>query len=240
MPVAGRARRTDDAGHLRLRLRDELRQADRRGQAGGCRPGPRGAGGLPRPEVAASMLEVEDLRVCYGNIQAVRGVDLSVAPGKVTLVLGANGAGKTTTLKAIAGLEPPVAGAVTLEGGDITGLAPHKMVGRALAGARGAAGVRARSPWRRTCGWAATPRTRRPPARPWPGPRDVPDPAGARDSPAGPLSGGEQQMLVFGRALMAQPTYHAARRALDGTRTGGRRRHRWPRFLRWRTPASAS
>ena len=56
------------------------------------------------------MLEVSDLHVSYGKVEAVRGVSLTVKPGKVTLVLGANGAGKTTTLKAIAGLEKPTVG----------------------------------------------------------------------------------------------------------------------------------
>ena len=74
------------------------------------------------------MLEISDLHVSYGNVQAVRGVGMTVTPGKVTLVLGANGAGKTTTLKAIAGLEKPISGTVDLDGEDITGLAPHKVV----------------------------------------------------------------------------------------------------------------
>jgi branched-chain amino acid transport system ATP-binding protein len=53
------------------------------------------------------MLEVSDVHVSYGKVEAVRGVSLTVKPGKVTLVLGANGAGKSTTLKAVAGLEKP-------------------------------------------------------------------------------------------------------------------------------------
>src|SRR6476661_6683930 len=79
------------------------------------------------------MLEINDLHVNYAHVEAVRGVSVTVRPGKVTLVLGPNGAGKTTTLKAIAGVHPPVSGTVMLEGADITGLAPHAIVRRGIA-----------------------------------------------------------------------------------------------------------
>ena len=79
------------------------------------------------------MLEIADLHVNYAHVEAVRGVSLSVNPGKITLVLGPNGAGKTTTLKAVAGLEPPASGTVTLDGKDITGFAPHAIVRRGVA-----------------------------------------------------------------------------------------------------------
>ena len=62
------------------------------------------------------MLHVRDLFVSYGSVAAVRGISVSVAPGSVTLMLGANGAGKTTTLRAIAGLHKPVSGEVDIDG----------------------------------------------------------------------------------------------------------------------------
>ena len=67
------------------------------------------------------MLEITDLYAGYGQIEAVRGLSLSVDPGRVTLLLGANGAGKSTTLRTVAGLHPPTAGTVVLNGVDVTG-----------------------------------------------------------------------------------------------------------------------
>ncbi len=90
------------------------------------------------------MLEISNLHVNYGPIEAVRDVSLSVSPGKVTLVLGANGAGKSTTLKAVAGLDKAPVGSGPAGGKDITGQpgAPHRQA-RHRARAGGAAGVRA-------------------------------------------------------------------------------------------------
>ena len=76
------------------------------------------------------MLEVNDIHVSYGKVEAVRGVSLTVKPGKVTLVLGANGAGKSTTLKAVAGLEKPTSGTIVLDEKPITWLPPHAIVRR--------------------------------------------------------------------------------------------------------------
>jgi branched-chain amino acid transport system ATP-binding protein len=154
------------------------------------------------------MLEVEDLHVSYGNVQAVRGVGMQVTPGRVTLVLGANGAGKTTTLKAIAGLEKPVSGTVTLDGEDITGLAPHKVVrhgislvpeGRRVFGPLTVAENLRMGAY--TADKATTAQTLERVHEMFP---ILAERAG---SAAGLLSGGEQQMLAFGRALMSQPTF---------------------------------
>src|SRR5918993_3461628 len=79
------------------------------------------------------MLTVTDLHVAYGKIEAVRGVGLSVDQGRITLVLGANGAGKSTTLKAIAGMVPAQRGSVVLDGAEVLGQAPHRLVRRGLA-----------------------------------------------------------------------------------------------------------
>src|ERR671928_29039 len=66
-----------------------------------------------------ALLEIDDLHVHYGNIQAVRGISLSVAEGEIVAVLGSNGAGKTTTLRAIAGLLRPAAGRIMFNGVDV-------------------------------------------------------------------------------------------------------------------------
>jgi branched-chain amino acid transport system ATP-binding protein len=152
------------------------------------------------------MLEIDDLHVSYAHVEAVRGVSVSVQPGKVTLVLGPNGAGKTTTLKAVAGLEPPVSGTVTLDGTDITGLAPHAIVRRGVAlvpEGRRVFGPLTVAENLRLGGYTAS--------------KSQFDETLARvndmfpilaersEQPAALLSGGEQQMLAFGRALMSQP-----------------------------------
>jgi len=152
------------------------------------------------------MLEIADLHVNYAHVEAVRGVSLSVNPGKITLVLGPNGAGKSTTLKAVAGLEPPVSGTVTLDGKDITGFAPHAIVRRGVAlvpEGRRVFGPLTVAENLRLGGYTAS--------------KSEFDDTLARvyemfpilqersEGAAALLSGGEQQMLAFGRALMSQP-----------------------------------
>jgi branched-chain amino acid transport system ATP-binding protein len=153
------------------------------------------------------MLEVTDLHAGYGNIEAVRGVNLSAAAGRVTLVLGANGAGKTTTLKAIAGLHAPTSGRVTLEGADITGLPAHKIVRKGIAlvpeGRRVFAPLSVAENLRLGGHTASRGDFERTLAHCY---EMFPILSERRDSAAGLLSGGEQQMLAFGRALMSQPT----------------------------------
>jgi branched-chain amino acid transport system ATP-binding protein len=152
------------------------------------------------------MLQITDLHVSYGAIEAVRGVGLEVKPGKVTLVLGANGAGKSTTLNAVAGLHPPVSGTVTLDGEDITGIAAHKAVARGIAlvpeGRRVFGPLTIAENLRLggyTAGKAEFEETL---ARVY---EMFPILHERRNGAAGLLSGGEQQMLAFGRALMSQP-----------------------------------
>jgi branched-chain amino acid transport system ATP-binding protein len=152
------------------------------------------------------VLEIADLHVRYATAEAVRGVSLSASPGRVTLVLGANGAGKTSTLRAAAGLVPVHAGRVTLDGRDVTGLAPHRIVragtvlvpeGRRVfapltveenlvLGGYTVSRERSAEALERVYGMFPILRER-------------------RGGPAGLLSGGEQQMLAFGRALMSSP-----------------------------------
>lgn len=151
------------------------------------------------------MLEIEDLRVSYGNVQAVRGVSMGAAPGRITLVLGANGAGKTTSLNAVAGLLKPDSGRITLNGQSITGMAPHKIVRRGVAlvpEGRRVFGPLTVAENLRMGAYTARTGMAETLARVHEMFPILKERAG---SPAGLLSGGEQQMLAFGRALMSQP-----------------------------------
>jgi branched-chain amino acid transport system ATP-binding protein len=152
------------------------------------------------------VLEIRDLHVRYGKVTAVNRVSAAAAPGMVTLMLGANGAGKTTTLRAAAGLVPVHSGTVTLDGRDITGRAPHKIVrdGAVMVpeGRRMFASLTVAE--NLTLGGYTVPKQKAEQNR-----RSVlemfPILAERGREPAGLLSGGEQQMLAFGRALMSSP-----------------------------------
>jgi branched-chain amino acid transport system ATP-binding protein len=154
------------------------------------------------------MLEVEDLRVSYGKARAVRGVALSVSPGRITLELGPNGAGKTTTLRTICGLLKPATGRVILDGRDITRQAPHLIVRRGISMVP--EGRQVFAPLTvlenlRLGGYTASRSARAATLQ------QVfslfPVLADRRQQQAGLLSGGQQQMLAFGRALMAEPRF---------------------------------
>jgi branched-chain amino acid transport system ATP-binding protein len=80
-----------------------------------------------------TLLTVEGLRVGYGKVEVLHGVDLTVAPGEIVALLGSNGAGKTTTLRALSGLEPVRGGAIALDGRAINGLAAHRIAALGLA-----------------------------------------------------------------------------------------------------------
>jgi branched-chain amino acid transport system ATP-binding protein len=151
------------------------------------------------------MLEIQDLHAGYGKISAVRGISLSVRPGSVTLVLGANGAGKTTTLRTVAGLHPPESGEVLLDGSRITGLAAHKVVRRGVVlvpeGRRVFAPLTVQENLRLGAYTAAGKESANM-ERVY---EMFPILRERRSGAAGLLSGGEQQMLAFGRALMSDP-----------------------------------
>ena len=80
-----------------------------------------------------AMLEVKDLHVYYGMIQAIKGISFEVNQGETIALIGANGAGKTTTLHTITGLLAPKKGSVVFEGQDITKMPAHKIVGLGMA-----------------------------------------------------------------------------------------------------------
>ena len=156
------------------------------------------------------MIEVTDLDVSYGKIQALRRVSLRVAPGEIVALLGANGAGKTTLVKAVCGLLPKQAGAVRLGGEDITRLQTAEIARRGLALVPDGRRLFGPLPVLDNLMLGAYVRLAR--LRPDDVETDLeavfalfPRLAERRRQAAGTLSGGEQQMLAIGRALMARP-----------------------------------
>ena len=155
------------------------------------------------------LLELEDIHVHYGKVEALKGVSLTVDEGEIVTLIGGNGAGKSTTLKTISGLRPVTSGRIRFQGDDIVGVPAYRLVERGISQAPEGRGI-------------------------FPGMRVVENlemgayaRAGGRSAlaedfdrvfqlfprlkersrqPGGTLSGGEQQMLAIGRALMARPT----------------------------------
>ncbi|HUZ52385.1 MAG TPA: ABC transporter ATP-binding protein [Streptosporangiaceae bacterium] len=158
-----------------------------------------GAAGL-----AGALLEVRDLNVHHGQLQAVHGVSLDVPAGTVHAMIGANGAGKSTLLRTIAGLHRPTSGSVLLDGTDVTGLRPEQRV---------AAGIVMVPEGRRLFPSLTVEENLlvgRTSARPGPwtieAVYDLFDwMRDRRGQHAAQLSGGEQQAVAIGRALVANP-----------------------------------
>jgi branched-chain amino acid transport system ATP-binding protein len=154
-----------------------------------------------------SLLDVEGLRISYGGINAVKGIDLKVERGEMVALIGANGAGKTSTLKAICGLLPPAGGRVRLDGRDVTGAPSYTLVEQGLALVPEGRGVFGRMQVEENLEMGAYTRrngaaVRRDLARVY---QLFPRLHERRRQLAGTLSGGEQQMLAIGRALMGAP-----------------------------------
>jgi len=153
------------------------------------------------------LLEVRGLKVSYGGINAVKGVDLDVAEGELVTLIGANGAGKTTTLKALAGLLRPAAGRIHYNGIDITARPAFELVRQGLALVPEGRGVFGRLTVEENLAMGAY--SRRDRARITTDFDRVygllPRLAERRRQHGGTLSGGEQQMLAIGRALMSRP-----------------------------------
>ena len=155
-----------------------------------------------------ALLEVKDLRVFYGNIEALKGVSIHVDAGEIVAILGGNGAGKTTTLRTISGLQRPRSGSINFNGKNLVGQSAHNIVGLGLShvpeGRRifnvltvqenlnlGGYLIRSKGHLvkeRKDAVYTLFPRL-----------------AERRLQLAGTMSGGEQQMLAIGRALMAEP-----------------------------------
>jgi branched-chain amino acid transport system ATP-binding protein len=154
------------------------------------------------------LLEVKDLKVSYGKIQAIKGITLNVKQGEIVTLVGANGAGKTTLLKTISGILKPSDGVINFEGKDIQGIAPHDRVIEGLCQAPEGRGIfpgmtvlenlemgkYARKDWKNELKedldrmYHLFPRLKE-----------------RQNQAGGTLSGGEQQMLSIGRALMSRP-----------------------------------
>jgi branched-chain amino acid transport system ATP-binding protein len=154
-----------------------------------------------------ALLELRKLKVAYGGIQAVKGIDLDVARGELVCLIGANGAGKTTTLKGICGLQPVSSGTIHYEGEDVTGRRAFELVRRGLAMVPEGRGVFGALTIEENLAMGAYARNDRAGVR-----SDVdrvftlfPRLAERRRQTAGTLSGGEQQMLAMARALMSKP-----------------------------------
>jgi len=154
-----------------------------------------------------TLLELRGLKVAYGGIKAVKGIDLSVSAGELVCLIGTNGAGKTTTLKAIAGLLPVAADTIRYEGAPIGGTRAFELVRRGLALVPEGRGVFGQLTAEENLAMGAYVRSDAAAVR-----RDLdrvfelfPRLAERRAQSAGTLSGGEQQMLAIGRALMSRP-----------------------------------
>ncbi|MCW2683957.1 MAG: high-affinity branched-chain amino acid transport protein superfamily, ATP-binding [Blastococcus sp.] len=152
-----------------------------------------------------ALLQVENLTSAYGPVRALDGVTLSAEAGKITAVLGANGAGKTTLLRTISGLVRPVSGKVVLDGEDITKAAVEAMVSKGMSHVPEGRGVIAELTVDENLRVGALFRGKVEKSE-YDRVYDIfPRIAERRDNHAHTLSGGERQMLVIGRALLAQP-----------------------------------
>ncbi|GAA2235309.1 ABC transporter ATP-binding protein [Streptomyces amakusaensis] len=155
----------------------------------------------------SALLEVEDLRVAYGKIEAVKGISFQVEAGQVVTLIGTNGAGKTTTLRTLSGLLKPSAGRIVFDGKPLGSVPAHRIVALGLAHSPEGRHIFPRLTITENLQLGAFLRS---------------DKAGiAQDiqrayelfpilgershQAAGTLSGGEQQMLAMGRALMSRP-----------------------------------
>lgn len=155
-----------------------------------------------------AMLEVKDLEVYYGMIQAIKGISFEVNKGEVIALIGANGAGKTTTLHTITGLLSPKKGSVMFEGKDITKIPAHKIVSMGMAHVPEGRRVFADLSVYENLKLGAYTRKDKENLN-----KDLesiyerfPRLAERKNQSAGTLSGGEQQMLAMGRALISKPS----------------------------------
>jgi branched-chain amino acid transport system ATP-binding protein len=152
------------------------------------------------------ILELEDIHTFYGSIHALKGVTLHVDRGEIVTLIGSNGAGKSTTLKTISGITPARQGSVRLGGDEITRTPAHEIVRRGVGHSPEGRRVFSRMTVYENLQMGAF--TRKGPltddiARVY---ELFPRLKERRTQKAGTLSGGEQQMLAMGRALMTQPT----------------------------------
>ncbi len=153
------------------------------------------------------MLELDNVHAYYGHIHALKGISMTVEEGEIVTLIGANGAGKTTTLRTITGLLKPRRGTVKLEGEDLAPYKAHQIVQRGVSMVPEGRGIFAKLTVAENLDMGAYLRNDRDGIK-----EDLekvfalfPRLKERRNQVAGTLSGGEQQMLAIGRALMARP-----------------------------------
>ncbi len=154
-----------------------------------------------------ALLELKDIRTFYGNIQALKGISISVDEGEIVTLIGANGAGKTTTLMSICGITPIREGAIFLNGKDISRISPNKIVQMGVSQVPEGRRIFPQLTVSENLDMGAFLRSDKEGIK-----RDIeevfsifPRLAERRNQLGGTLSGGEQQMLAVSRALMANP-----------------------------------
>jgi branched-chain amino acid transport system ATP-binding protein len=152
-----------------------------------------------------ALLEVDDIHTYYGNIEALKGISLTVEEGEIVTLIGSNGAGKSTTLRSISGVTPPREGAIRFDGEDISTVPPQNIVQRGISQSPEGRHIFPRMTVRENLDMGAYLR------------RDdysedmervfelFPRLKERERQKGGTMSGGEQQMLAIGRALMARP-----------------------------------
>ncbi|MEK9846535.1 MAG: ABC transporter ATP-binding protein [Rhodospirillaceae bacterium] len=163
------------------------------------------------------MLEVRHLETSYGSSQVLYGIELQIGAGQVVTLMGRNGMGKTTTIKSICGMVPPKAGSIILEGQDIVGLPSHKIaragIGLVPEGRQIFPNLTVKE------NLVATSHNLAGSANPWTIDRVLdffPSVAARINGMGNELSGGEQQMLAIGRALMTNPKLLILDEATEG------------------------
>lgn len=154
------------------------------------------------------LLELEDVHVHYGKVEALKGISVTVDEGEIVTLIGANGAGKTTTLKTISGVRPVSSGRIRFEGEDITNSPPHKLVQQGLCQAPEGRGIFPGMTVLENLDMGVYAHKRS--AAEYHADLDrvfqlFPRLQERARQAGGTLSGGEQQMLAIGRALMARP-----------------------------------
>jgi len=156
------------------------------------------------------LLEVKDLEVFYGRIQAIKGISFSVEEGEIVTLIGANGAGKSTTLKTVSGVRPVTKGTITFDGQDITRMPAHKRTELGICQSPEGRGIFPGMTVLENLDMGCWTRTdkRNSPERAADLERVFelfPRLAERKNQAGGSMSGGEQQMLTIGRSLMSRP-----------------------------------
>lgn len=153
------------------------------------------------------MLEIRDIHTFYGNIEALKGISISISPGEIVTLIGANGAGKSTTLMSISGIVPPRKGSISFKGQLIQGFSPEKIVELGISQVPEGRHIFPYLSVLENLDMGAFLRTDKSGIR-----ADLdmvfdlfPILSERRNQEGGTLSGGEQQMLAISRALMARP-----------------------------------